>query len=186
MRRISEFESSKGELEAKNPFLATGLYKIGKCLPAECSEEDVSIGGRNYLVTESQGRYNLSADIVTSVLSCHSPLQAPARIEAGDGVMIAVLAIFALLILAGTLADLAVNVLKILELPRHYLAMLQGFSAYSNSKKILNTEGSGDLACINGLKYISISWIVLGHVLWEYCNVSGYGAFTLSAGATGW
>ena len=100
--------------------------------------------------------------------------------------MIAVLVIFAILILAGTLADLAVNVLKILELPRHYLAMLQGFSAYSNSKKILNTEGSGDLACINGLKYISISWIVLGHVLWEYCNVSGYGAFTLSTGATGW
>ena len=99
--------------------------------------------------------------------------------------MIAVLVVFAILVLAGTLVDLAVNVLKILDLPQHYLGMMQGFSAYHNSKKILNTQGSGDLACINGLKYISISWIVLGHVLWEYCNVSGYGALSLSAGATG-
>ena len=137
------------------------------------------------MVSQSEGRYNLSADILTPVLSCTSPLEERKRIDAGDGVMIAVLVVFAILVLAGTLVDLAVNVLKILDLPQHYLGMMQGFSAYHNSKKILNTQGSGDLACINGLKYISISWIVLGHVLWEYCNVSGYGAFSLSAGATG-
>lgn len=185
LRKISEFERSKGKSDPKNPFLTTGLYKIGKCLPAECSEEDVSIGGRNFLVSESQGLYNLSADIVSPVLSCQSPLEAPVSIEAGDGVMIGLLVIFAILILAGTLVDLAVNVLKILDLPQHHLAMLQGFSAYSNSIKILNTKVSGDLSCINGLKYISISWIVLGHVLWEHCNVSGYGAFSLSTAATG-
>ena len=183
LNKISQFESSIAE--PKNPFLASGLYKIGKCLPAECSQEDVSRGGRNFLVSQSQGRYNLSDDIVTQVLSCHSPLQDQARIEAGDGVMIAVLVIFAILILAGTVLDLAVNVLKILDLPEPYLGLMLGFSAYHNTNKILNTKASGDLTCINGLKYISISWIVLGHVLWEYCNVSGYGAFTLSAGATG-
>ena len=35
------------------------------------------------------------------------------------------------------------------------------------------------------LRYLSISWIVLGHVLWEYCNTSSFGAFTSSARATG-
>ena len=184
LRRISQFESSLGD--DRNPFLTTGLYKIGKCLPAECSLEDVSRGGRNFLVEQSQSQgYNLSADIVSPVISCHNPLDDQEKIEAGDGVVIAVLVIFAILILAGTLVDLAVNVLKILDLPEHYLGIMQGFSALHNSKKILNTKGSGDLACINGLKYISISWIVLGHVLWEYCNVSGYAVFSLSAKATG-
>ena len=127
LRKISEFESSLAE--PKNPFLRSGLYKIGKCLPAECTQEDVSRGGRNFLVSQSEGRYNLSADILTPVLSCTSPLDERGEtLVAGDGVMIAVLVVFAILVLAGTLVDLAVNVLKILDLPQHYLGMMQGFS----------------------------------------------------------
>ena len=187
LRRVAEVERSVREMErdTRNPLLTSAIYKVGKCLPAECSAEDVSIGGRNFLVSETLGRYNLSSNISTLVLSCHPTLEDETKLEAGDYFMIALLIIFALLIVAGSVLDVGVNVLQIKYLPKQYLGVMQGFSAYHNSRKILSTGASGDLACINGLKYISISWIVLGHVLWEYCNVSGYGAFTLSAGATG-
>ena len=187
LRRVAEVERSVREMErdTRNPLLTSAIYKVGKCLPAECSAEDVSIGGRNFLVSETLGRYNLSSNISTLVLSCHPTLEDETKLEAGDYFMIALLIIFALLIVAGSVLDVGVNVLQIKYLPKQYLGVMQGFSAYHNSRKILSTGASGDLACINGLKYISISWIVLGHVLWEYCNVSSYGAFTLSAGATG-
>ncbi|XP_069123540.1 nose resistant to fluoxetine protein 6-like [Argopecten irradians] len=38
------------------------------------------------------------------------------------------------------------------------------FSVYTNGKKLLNTEqGSGALTAINGIRFLSISWVVLGH-----------------------
>lgn len=36
-------------LSSKTPFLHSAIYKIGKCVPFECSQEDVSLGGTNYL-----------------------------------------------------------------------------------------------------------------------------------------
>ena len=66
---------------------------------------------------------------------------------------------------------------------------LKGFSVYQNLRKILNTGGGSsdpsNLVCLNGFRYLSISWVVLGHVLWEYTNVSNFGVLTSSATATG-
>ena len=36
-------------LGSDTPFLHSAIYKIGKCVPFECSDEDVSHGGTNYL-----------------------------------------------------------------------------------------------------------------------------------------
>ena len=120
-------------------------------------------------------------------LSCHSGLEKQS-LNAGDGVMIAILVIFGILLTIGTTLDVAVNVLELKYMPESLLPTLKGFSLYHNSKKILNTDvptDSSSLNCINGIKYISISWIVLGHILWEYCNTSNFGVFTSSAVATG-
>ncbi|XP_069123539.1 nose resistant to fluoxetine protein 6-like [Argopecten irradians] len=37
------------------------------------------------------------------------------------------------------------------------------FSVYTNGKKLLSTKGGGALGAINGIRFLSISWVVLGH-----------------------
>ncbi|OWF41722.1 nose resistant to fluoxetine protein 6-like [Mizuhopecten yessoensis] len=41
---------------------------------------------------------------------------------------------------------------------------LLAFSIYSNACKILNThQGSGSITCMNGVRFLSMSWVLLGH-----------------------
>ena len=44
---------------------------------------------------------------------------------------------------------------------------LLNFGLYANTKRLLNTNPpKGDhLACLDGLRFISISWVMLGHIL---------------------
>ncbi|XP_033732240.1 nose resistant to fluoxetine protein 6-like [Pecten maximus] len=41
---------------------------------------------------------------------------------------------------------------------------LLAFSVYTNACKILNThQGPGSITCLNGVRFLSMSWVVLGH-----------------------
>ena len=55
--------------------------------------------------------------------------------------------------------------------------LLLSFSVYSNGKKILQVKQSaGALTALNGIRFLSISWVVLGHTFaFVYNNLSnGY------------
>ena len=42
--------------------------------------------------------------------------------------------------------------------------MLLSFSIYTNGAKILNTDQSaGSLTAINGIRFFSMTWVILGH-----------------------
>jgi hypothetical protein len=42
--------------------------------------------------------------------------------------------------------------------------VVRSFSVYTNGKKLFNTTSKGDeMACINGIKFISMIWVTLGH-----------------------
>ncbi|XP_061163959.1 nose resistant to fluoxetine protein 6-like [Saccostrea echinata] len=44
--------------------------------------------------------------------------------------------------------------------------MMLSFSAYTNGKKILGTsQPKGSLTAINGIRFLSMSWVILGHTL---------------------
>lgn len=44
--------------------------------------------------------------------------------------------------------------------------LLLSFSVYTNGAKLLNTTHSaGTLTCINGIRFISMSWVILGHAV---------------------
>ncbi|KAL3842202.1 hypothetical protein ACJMK2_020242 [Sinanodonta woodiana] len=50
--------------------------------------------------------------------------------------------------------------------------LLMSFSVYTNGSKLLSTnQGSGVLSAVNGIRFLSISWVILGHVY-------AFGAFT--------
>jgi len=47
-----------------------------------------------------------------------------------------------------------------------WMKLLLSFSAWSNSMKIWNTrQPAGTIKCLNGIRVISISWVILGHCL---------------------
>ncbi|XP_069123536.1 nose resistant to fluoxetine protein 6-like [Argopecten irradians] len=48
--------------------------------------------------------------------------------------------------------------------PGTLVKLAMTFSVYTNGKKLLSTEqGGGALSAINGIRFLSISWVVLGH-----------------------
>ena len=42
--------------------------------------------------------------------------------------------------------------------------LLLSFSVYTNASKLLNTKQSaGTLTAVNGIRFVSMTWVVLGH-----------------------
>ena len=85
-------------------------------------------------------------------------------LEAADWGMIALLAVFGSLLCIGTLADCFLNIFNIDILPEKFNQIFQGFSIYNNSLRLFNTKSSSSdsLSCINGIRIISLSWVVIG------------------------
>ena len=55
------------------------------------------------------------------------------------------------------------------------LKMMLSFSLYSNAKAIMATSSAGGqdtLACINGIRTISIMWVMLGHSFFFYTSLT--------------
>lgn len=97
--------------------------------------------------------------------------------------MIGVILFFGMLVAAGTLVDIVVNILHLEEVfSEKSIQMLQGFSLYSNTIKLFHcpeTGKDGSLDCIHGIRssmtfgsvaqennmirFISMTWVVVGH-----------------------
>ena len=42
--------------------------------------------------------------------------------------------------------------------------LLLSFSVYTNASKLLNTnQSAGTLTAVNGIRFVSMTWVVLGH-----------------------
>ncbi|VDI45779.1 Hypothetical predicted protein [Mytilus galloprovincialis] len=52
--------------------------------------------------------------------------------------------------------------------------LLLSFSIYTNGAKILSTDQSaGSLNAVNGIRFISMSWVILGHTYGIFSPISG-------------
>jgi len=59
--------------------------------------------------------------------------------------------------------------------------LLLSFSMYSNAKKIINTsQPAGTLTSINGIRFISMTWVILGHTFAFGANTTRNIHFSLS------
>jgi len=76
-----------------------------------------------------------------------------------------VLGIFIVTALVGTAIDVIAHQKEKLVLPTDIWSRLfLCFSIYTNGRKLLNTSSSkGSINCLNGLKFFSMSWVVMGH-----------------------
>ena len=86
--------------------------------------------------------------------------------------MIAICAVFGVLILTGTVIDIVLNILHLDVVPHKLVQIFQGFSLYQNTLKLFNTRsgGSDSLDRINGIRFLSMTWVLVGHV---YTDIMG-------------
>ena len=89
--------------------------------------------------------------------------------ESEDWGMVALIGVFGFLLCIGTVADCLLNIFKLDILPEKFNQIFQGFSIYNNSLRLFNTKSSAtdSLSCINGIRILSLSWVVIG-IIWRY------------------
>jgi len=179
----------------------TGAWKLGRCVPSVCTAEDVAQGLRNFM--EEVFNPQLGPDFMESIdvlaLNCHTADE-EIPLEARDWGMIGVIAFFVVLVFIGTLIDIVLNILHLDDVfPDKAVQVFQGFSLYSNTLKLFHCPepgNPGSLDCINGIRFLSMSWVLIGHgyseffggpftnnVMAFYMEVSGNGAFAAVANA---
>ncbi|CAG7722834.1 unnamed protein product [Allacma fusca] len=149
-------ESASLELLLQYLFEATlppMLPNLGTCFPASCSTEDL----QNLFVSFHK---HVSQDWVSqSVEVCYTDEKPP--LNAGDWVMIFILAGIALLCIVGT----AVDVYGKKEIRKGAgMKIILAFSFYTNTRNWLSTKvGSDNFTCLNGIRFLTSAWILLGH-----------------------
>ena len=89
--------------------------------------------------------------------------------------MIIIASVIAVIVLGSTVIDVVENVLEIRLVRQRMLALTQGFSLYTNTSKLFATHAADTsnpnlMSCLNGIRAISISWVVIGHTLFEMCG----------------
>jgi peptidoglycan/LPS O-acetylase OafA/YrhL len=153
--------------------LSLGLTRIGRCLPDACKGEDLSAAVGVFLAGIGKNFTNFTARILDN----HSP-DDEVTFSAGDIVMLAVVTVMGVLVVVSTLLDLMATEMEMSYFVVPGLGIVQGFSLYSNIIKLFHVAaeeggggGEGNLACIHGIRAISISWVVLGHVFFEMSNL---------------
>ena len=190
-RTLEALARSQGKSGASSgkPNIVPFTQKVGKCVPKACSMADVASGAINHLSTiglqQGANASNPEEFYYAAVLNTHTKDE-EMELSTADIVMISVVVLFVFVIALSTWLDVGITVLDLPYIPKTLLPYFQGFSAYHNIIKICKVDtGPSDgsnLSCINGLKYISITWIVLGHTLAEYTFVlSRFGIFSSSA-----
>ncbi|CAG7722835.1 unnamed protein product [Allacma fusca] len=135
------------------PALPSMLPALGTCFPDSCSTEDVQQFFNSY-------HQNASKDWVSQMVEvCYTDEKPP--LDAGDWVMILILAAIILLCIVGTFVDVygKVNLKK-----GTGIKAIMTFSFYTNTRNWLNTKvGADNFTCLNGIRFLTSAWILLDH-----------------------
>ncbi|PNF44093.1 hypothetical protein B7P43_G16235 [Cryptotermes secundus] len=123
-------------------------FRWAVCIPSSCSAADL----KDFLTTAYHFNINVNP------LECHT--QGSRSFLPLDWLAIAILGFFGLLCILSTGYDIAVTDL------RNRREGLLIFSWYMNGKRLMSTKSSGSiLECLHGIRFLSIIWIVFGHVI---------------------
>ncbi len=145
--------------------------KLGHCVPSTCTDQDVLVGFQNFLNNVTQP---FDINLRGYLYNCHTTDES-IPMEAADWVVGALILILVVIVLVGTAIDLWLNVLQLDIASDRVVVILQGFSIYENIGKLFrvgpNSEGLGS---IHGIRFISMSWVILGHTYLKYVTNNGF------------
>ncbi|XP_063232956.1 nose resistant to fluoxetine protein 6-like isoform X2 [Bacillus rossius redtenbacheri] len=164
LRVAAEEDEAQRNLDA----LGSVVYRWSFCVPSTCSAADVaSFLDRSLAPLRLPGRLEVQVSVPDA--ACLSARSALPQFADVDYYFLSFIAIFALLVLASTGYDLWLAARVRTKTPQTKVQMaLRAFSACTNGRALLDTDTSKDtLACVNGLRFLSICWIVFGHTYYQ-------------------
>ncbi|XP_030757478.1 nose resistant to fluoxetine protein 6-like [Sitophilus oryzae] len=136
--------------EFSNVTVASFLPAYGVCIPNKCAGENLQA-----IINIFDGLTSIPFDIM-----CQSKED---KVELDQGGIITIAffgAIIAIMVLS-TLYDTYCQFHK--QAKPH--PILASFSVYTNGKKLFHATEKTDLSCLNGIRFLSIMWVVLGHMM---------------------
>ena len=148
--------------------LSSLVFSIGLCIPSSCSAEELR-----------QGIQKTMPDVVVALgdSNCHIKDQ-ETSFSAGDIVVMTILCVVGLLMVLGTFIDVVkenateedATISRVVDakfrrrLPLTLQKILLAFSVWTNGRKLLDTSTSSDtLGCLHGIRFLSMTWVLLGH-----------------------
>ncbi|KAL3271385.1 hypothetical protein HHI36_021869 [Cryptolaemus montrouzieri] len=124
-------------------------FHFGLCVPDKCSVEDLK---GIYPILHFDEKY------------CHSKADENGM-NVGAIISLVVVGIVILITILSTIYEIVIDYK---EMEAKHEALI-AFSMYSNGKKLIRSSKNQDqLLCLNGLKALSMGWVVLGHT---YANI---------------
>jgi len=136
--------------------------KLGLCIPNSCSSTDV------YSIYKNIFTNMTIQDQVVHYTECKDKNTSEQFTDA-DFVAIAIFTVIGLIVIIGTIIDVAVYHFDDTWISSKLLVSLQGFSAHHVIRKIFHvTENKDGLGCINGIRFWSMVWVIVGHTYMRF------------------
>ena len=161
----AKYQHLNRKLREEQPSLLQYMT-LGRCIPDSCSKADLKASLAVFMNdTQITG--------TPYVLNCHSNSPEDAiETTPGDYFMFSIIGMISIVIIIGTFIDLTIKFFQADIYSERCIQVFQGFSAYSNIVKLFSTNNvrSDSLTCINGIRFISMTWVLLGH---SYSNLQG-------------
>lgn len=134
------------------PVLYSFAYRVGLCIPSGCSEDDVN------KMLEPVSNYTRLFMNVNRCEVKEKPNFSTMRIFA-----MSLYSLAGLLVLLGTLTDTYCYFSKV-KPTNTFVRVMLAFSFISNFGKLFNTStASTSLSCLNGIRFLTMAWIILEH-----------------------
>lgn len=127
-------------------------FRIGICVPSGCSVDDI-----NHLAVEASNFLGLSGNVT------RCEVKEDVKLTSLHIGIISAFGFAGLLMFVGSMIDIYCHYKK-KQINSTLIKMFQAFSLISNFRKFVNTSFSSDtLSCLNGIRFLCMSWVVLGH-----------------------
>ncbi|GFU16713.1 nose resistant to fluoxetine protein 6 [Nephila pilipes] len=132
--------------------------RLGICVPSGCTLEDID------QVTQMVGKA-----LTLNAKASRCEVKEETKFDAISISVITAYSFAGLLLLIGSVIDLYSYYTGVV-FNRTVVRVLLAFSLITNFKKFANTKTSSEtLSCLNGIRFLCMSWVVLGHT---YLNVN--------------
>jgi len=165
---VSQFTGQYCNARLGNLTTNSGPITIGICIPHTCTYEEWQI-----LFNDASQNIAIWPNNIGLVRggSCSAVEKPP--FDAGTWAVACIVTIICLLVATGTFYDIVTyqplvkkNGGKEAQVPVP-ARLIMAFSIYTNTKKLFHVSKSNDnsLACMTGIRFFSIGWVMLGHYL---------------------
>ncbi|GAB1599304.1 nose resistant to fluoxetine protein 6-like [Argonauta hians] len=144
---------------------------IGICIPNSCQQEEIQSFIQNDIHLLP---FHIGQNVIATV-KCEKEIPYDTKAI----VSIVFISLFLFVMFAGTLYDIFTQLVsaqqnnlptdatkkgEIDQSPGVLVKLLLCFSVYTNGRKLLKTEqAKGTLTCIHGIRFLSLTWVILGH-----------------------